>query len=61
MPAARSAWSARALSATLSNRTSSPVKNFTKFRDGQVVARFEPRVKPDAREVTEAVEAELKK
>jgi glutathione peroxidase len=38
--------------------------HFTKFligRDGQVVARFEPRVKPDAREVTGAIETELKK
>jgi glutathione peroxidase len=38
--------------------------NFTKFlvgRDGKVVARFEPRVKPDSTEVTKAIEAELKK
>lgn len=38
--------------------------NFTKFlisRKGEVVNRFEPRVKPDSREVVEAIEAELKK
>jgi glutathione peroxidase len=38
--------------------------NFTKFlvgRDGEVVARFEPRVRPDAREVTGAIEKELRK
>ena len=38
--------------------------NFTKFlvnKKGEVVARFEPRIKPDSSEVTEAVEAELKK
>jgi glutathione peroxidase len=38
--------------------------NFTKFligKDGQIVARFEPRVEPSAPEVTEAIEAELKK
>jgi glutathione peroxidase len=38
--------------------------NFEKFlfnRDGQLVARFEPRTKPDAQEVVEAVEAELAK
>ena len=37
--------------------------NFEKFligRDGQVAARFAPRVKPEAPEVTEAVEAALK-
>lgn len=38
--------------------------NFTKFligRNGQIVSRFEPRVAPDAKEVTDAIEAELKK
>src|SRR4051812_17619198 len=38
--------------------------NFTKFivgKDGQVVARFEPRTKPDDKKVTEAIETELKK
>jgi len=38
--------------------------NFTKFligRDGEVVARFEPKVKPDSEEVTKAIEAELAK
>jgi glutathione peroxidase len=36
--------------------------NFEKFlfnRNGQLVARFDPRVKPDAPEVVEAIEAEL--
>jgi glutathione peroxidase len=38
--------------------------NFTKFvvgRNGAIVARFEPAVKPDAKEVVDAIEAELKK
>jgi glutathione peroxidase len=38
--------------------------NFEKFlfnRDGQLVARFVPRTKPDAPEVVEAIEAELAK
>jgi glutathione peroxidase len=38
--------------------------NFTKFlisRKGEVVNRFEPRVKPDDDKVTAAIEAELKK
>lgn len=38
--------------------------NFEKFlfnRDGQVVARFSPRTKPDAPEVVKAIEAELAK
>ena len=38
--------------------------NFTKFlvnKDGKVVARFEPRTKPDAPEVVAAIEEELKK
>ena len=38
--------------------------NFTKFlvgRNGEVVARFEPKVKPDPQEVVKAIEAELKK
>jgi glutathione peroxidase len=42
-----------------------PIKwNFTKFlvgRDGQVVARFEPKVKPDSDEVLKAIETELAK
>lgn len=42
-----------------------PIKwNFTKFligRDGKVVARFEPRVKPDSKEVIDAIERELAK
>jgi glutathione peroxidase len=36
--------------------------NFTKFlvdRDGKVIARFEPKVTPDAEEVTSAIEAAL--
>jgi len=38
--------------------------NFTKFlvnREGEVVARFEPRVRPDSKDVTGAIEAELAK
>lgn len=38
--------------------------NFEKFlvgRDGKVIKRFDPRVKPDAPEVVEAIEAELAK
>lgn len=38
--------------------------NFTKFllnKDGEVVARFEPRTKPDAPEVTAKIEEELSK
>lgn len=38
--------------------------NFTKFlvsKDGKVVARFEPKVKPDDKEVVEAIEKELAK
>ncbi|MGH7213349.1 MAG: glutathione peroxidase [Tepidisphaeraceae bacterium] len=38
--------------------------NFEKFligRDGQIVARFSPQTKPDAPEVTGAIEAELAK
>ena len=38
--------------------------NFTKFlvnKKGEVVARFEPRTTPDSKDVTEAIEAELKK
>ncbi len=38
--------------------------NFTKFlisRDGQVVGRFEPTVKPESPELTKAIEAELKR
>jgi len=36
--------------------------NFNKFligRDGKIIKRFEPRTKPDAPEVTEAIEAAL--
>ncbi len=38
--------------------------NFEKFlvgRNGEIVARFAPRVKPDSEEVTKAIEAELAK
>jgi glutathione peroxidase len=38
--------------------------NFTKFlisRDGEIVARFEPKVKPESEEVQTAIEAELAK
>ena len=38
--------------------------NFTKFlvnRKGEVVGRFEPRIVPNAKEVTEAIETALKK
>ena len=38
--------------------------NFEKFlvgRDGQVVARFKPKTKPDAPEVVQAIEAEIAK
>jgi glutathione peroxidase len=38
--------------------------NFTKFvvnRNGEIVARFEPRTEPDAAEVIKAIEAELQK
>jgi glutathione peroxidase len=38
--------------------------NFTKFlisRDGEIVARFEPTVKPESEEVVQAIEAQLKK
>lgn len=42
-----------------------PIKwNFTKFligRDGQIVARFEPAVKPESEQMTKAIETELKK
>jgi glutathione peroxidase len=37
--------------------------NFTKFlvdRDGKVVQRFEPAVTPDSKEVTAAIEKQLK-
>jgi glutathione peroxidase len=44
-------------------RTAGDIKwNFTKFlvsKDGKVVARFEPKVKPDDKQVIEAIEAEL--
>ncbi len=38
--------------------------NFEKFlfaRDGKIIARFSPKTKPDAKEVVEAIEAELAK
>jgi glutathione peroxidase len=38
--------------------------NFTKFlvdKDGKIVARFEPKVKPDDKEVTAAIDAEIAK
>jgi glutathione peroxidase len=38
--------------------------NFEKFlvgRDGKVIKRFDPKVKPDAPEVIQAIEAELNK
>jgi glutathione peroxidase len=42
---------------------SGPIKwNFTKFlinRQGEIVARFEPNVKPESEKVTQAIEAEL--
>lgn len=42
-----------------------PIKwNFTKFllsRRGEVVGRFEPQVTPDAKDMTQAIEAELAK
>jgi glutathione peroxidase len=45
-------------------QSSGPIKwNFTKFlinRKGEIVARFEPAVKPDAKEVLEKIEASLK-
>jgi glutathione peroxidase len=42
-----------------------PIKwNFTKFlvgRNGDVVARFEPKVKPESEQIVQAIEAELAK
>jgi glutathione peroxidase len=38
--------------------------NFTKFllsKDGEIVGRFEPKVKPESEEMVQAIEAELKK
>jgi glutathione peroxidase len=38
--------------------------NFTKFligRNGEIVARFEPKIEPNSDEMTKAIEAELKK
>jgi glutathione peroxidase len=38
--------------------------NFTKFligRDGEIVTRFESKVKPDSKEVTKAIESQLEK
>jgi len=51
----------------LTTQTPEPLRgpiswNFEKFlisRDGEVVARFKPRVKPDSREVTHAIETAL--
>jgi glutathione peroxidase len=44
---------------------SGPIEwNFTKFliaKNGDIVARFEPKVKPESAEVKKAIEAELKK
>jgi glutathione peroxidase len=54
----------------LTDKATNPVSpgaikwNFTKFlisRDGQIAARFEPKVKPDEPEVIKAIEAELAK
>jgi glutathione peroxidase len=46
-------------------KTAGDIKwNFTKFlvdKEGKVVARFEPRVKPDDKQVTEAIESTLGK
>jgi glutathione peroxidase len=42
-----------------------PIKwNFTKFlvgRDGKIVARFEPAIKPESDQMTKAIETELEK
>jgi len=38
--------------------------NFTKFligRDGEIIGRFEPKITPDSKELTAAIEAELAK
>jgi glutathione peroxidase len=52
-------------SKTTNPKFGGPIKwNFTKFligRDGQIVARFEPGVKPESAEMTKAIEAELAK
>jgi glutathione peroxidase len=40
------------------------VVNFAKFlvgRNGEIVSRFESKVKPDSEEMTKAVESELEK
>ncbi|HEV8605449.1 MAG TPA: glutathione peroxidase [Tepidisphaeraceae bacterium] len=46
-------------------KTAGDIKwNFTKFlvsKDGKIVARYEPKVKPDDKEVTTAIETELAK
>src|SRR3954467_14975115 len=46
-------------------KTAGDIKwNFTKFlvnKDGRIVARYEPAVKPDDKEVTATIETELKK
>jgi glutathione peroxidase-family protein len=39
-------------------------RNFTKFliaRDGTIVKRFEPAVEPGSEQMTQAIQAELKK
>jgi glutathione peroxidase len=52
-------------SKTTNPKSGGPIKwNFTKFligRDGQIVSRFEPGVKPESAEMTKAIEAELAK
>jgi glutathione peroxidase len=51
------------LTAESNGKLGGPIKwNFTKFlvdRDGKLVERFEPRTKPDAEEVTQAIEKTL--
>jgi glutathione peroxidase len=52
-------------SKTTNPKSGGPIKwNFTKFligRDGQIVARFEPGVKPESADMTKAIETELAK
>ena len=52
-------------SSDANQQTAGDIKwNFTKFlvsKDGKVVARFEPKVKPDDKEVIDAIEMELAK
>lgn len=51
------------LYAVLTNEDEEPIRwNFEKFvvdKDGKVVARFEPRIKPDSKEVIEVIEKQL--